>query len=69
MSDAVQSQPQPHRAFAALRAPGYAAYLIGSAVAMMADAIEHVISYRRAPRDEPGRGVTKTRADSREMVA
>ena len=45
MSDAVQSQPQPHRAFAALGAPGYAAYLIGSAVAMMADAIEHVISY------------------------
>ena len=36
---------EPHRAFAALSAPGYAAYLIGSSVAMMADAIEHVISY------------------------
>jgi MFS family permease len=45
VTDAVQSQPQSHRAFAALRAPGYAVYLIGSAVAMMADAIEHVISY------------------------
>ncbi|MEA2903921.1 MAG: hypothetical protein QOI12_1308 [Alphaproteobacteria bacterium] len=36
---------QPHRAFAALRAPGYSAYLIGTALAMMADNIEHVISY------------------------
>jgi MFS family permease len=45
VTNAVQSHPQPHRAFAALRAPGYAVYLIGSAVAMMADAIEHVISY------------------------
>ena len=32
-------------AFAALRHPGYRAYLLGSALAMMADNIEHVISY------------------------
>src|SRR2546422_11011886 len=31
--------------FAALRHPGYRAYFIGSALAMMADSIEHVISY------------------------
>ena len=41
----VQSPPQPHRAFAALRQPGYAAYLTGTMLAMMADSIEHVISY------------------------
>src|SRR3954466_4107946 len=38
--------PQPrqsHRAFAALHTPGFAIYLLGSAVAMMADSIEHVI--------------------------
>ena len=45
MTNAVESAREPHRAFAALYAPGYGAYLIGSAVAMMADAIEHVISY------------------------
>jgi MFS family permease len=39
------SGPQPHRAFAALHTPGFAIYLLGSAVAMMADSIEHVISY------------------------
>jgi MFS family permease len=39
-----ESQPQ-HRAFAALRAPGFGIYLVGSMLAMMADAIEHVISY------------------------
>jgi MFS family permease len=42
--DAVQSQPR-HRAFAALRQPGYGAYLGGTMLAMMADSIEHVISY------------------------
>jgi len=31
--------------FAALRHPGYRAYFVGSALAMMADSIEHVISY------------------------
>jgi MFS family permease len=34
-----------HRAFAGLRHPGYRVYLIGSMLAMMADSIEHVISY------------------------
>ena len=43
---ATSGQPAaPHRAFAALHAPGYAVYLIGSALAMLADSIEHVISY------------------------
>ena len=36
---------EPPRAFAALKAPGYGLYLVGSALAMMADSIEHVISY------------------------
>src|SRR5207237_4205342 len=36
---------QPPRAFAALRAPGFAPYLVGSMLAMMADSIEHVISW------------------------
>jgi MFS family permease len=36
---------QKPRAFAALRQPGYAAYLTGTMLAMMADSIEHVISY------------------------
>ena len=44
MTEAVQSQPR-HRAFAALRQPGYGAYLGGTMLAMMADSIEHVISY------------------------
>lgn len=35
----------PHPSFAALRHPGYRAYFTGSALAMMADSIEHVISY------------------------
>ena len=35
----------PQQSFAALRHPGYRAYFIGSALAMMADSIEHVISY------------------------
>jgi MFS family permease len=38
-------QVQPHRAFAALRAPGFGAYLFASMLAMMADSIEHVISW------------------------
>jgi MFS family permease len=46
LTSAAQVDPeQKHRAFAALRAPGYAAYLIGTALAMMADNVEHVISY------------------------
>jgi MFS family permease len=44
----AQPAPQidrPHRAFAALRAPGFGPYLLGSMLAMMADSIEHVISW------------------------
>ena len=40
-----QSVPASSRSFAALRHPGYRAYFITSALAMMADSIEHVISY------------------------
>src|SRR2546423_15606045 len=43
-SDSGPQSPAPHRAFAALRTPGFAIYLLGSAVAMMADSIDHVIS-------------------------
>ena len=39
------TQLHPHRAFAALRQPGYGPYLGGTMLAMMADSIEHVISY------------------------
>jgi MFS family permease len=47
LTDTAQPQPQPqrHRAFAALRHRGYGAYLTGTMLAMMADSIEHVISY------------------------
>jgi MFS family permease len=41
----VQAAAAPPRSFAALRHPGYRAYFVGSALAMMADSIEHVISY------------------------
>ena len=37
------SAPAP--AFAAPRHPGYRAYFVTAALAMMADSIEHVISY------------------------
>ena len=40
-----QSAPAPSRSFAALRHAGYRTYFITSALAMMADSIEHVISY------------------------
>jgi MFS family permease len=39
------TQPAPHISFAALRHPGYRYYFTFSALAMMADNIEHVISY------------------------
>jgi MFS family permease len=39
---AAAASPQ---SFAALRHPGYRAYFMGSALAMMADSVEHVISY------------------------
>ena len=41
----ARTSPPRHRAFAALRQPGYGAYLAGTMLAMMADSIEHVISY------------------------
>lgn len=34
-----------HQSFAALRHPGYRAYLLGNALAMMADSVEHAITY------------------------
>jgi len=37
--------PQSQQSFAALRHPGFRVYFITSALAMMADSIEHVISY------------------------
>jgi MFS family permease len=37
--------PAAPQSFAALRHPGYRAYFAGSALAMMADSVEHVISY------------------------
>ena len=40
-----QAAAVPPQSFAALRHPGYRAYFTGSALAMMADSIEHVISY------------------------
>ena len=40
-----QAAAAPPQSFAALRHPGYRAYFVGSALAMMADSIEHVISY------------------------
>ena len=35
----------PPRSFAALRHPGFRGYFVTTALAMMADNIEHVISY------------------------
>jgi MFS family permease len=40
-----QAATAPPQSFAALRLPGYRAYFVGSALAMMADSVEHVISY------------------------
>ncbi|HEY5810999.1 MAG TPA: MFS transporter [Povalibacter sp.] len=47
MTEQTQSAAQtpPHRSFAALHHPGYRAYFFSMAGAMMADSIEHVISY------------------------
>ncbi len=44
MSDRAAAASQP-QSFAALRHPGFRAYFITAALAMMADSIEHVISY------------------------
>jgi MFS family permease len=40
-----QASAAPPQSFAALRHSGYRAYFVGSALAMMADSVEHVISY------------------------
>src|SRR5438034_1173537 len=47
MSTDVESLPRsrPHQSFASLRHSGYRAFFLGSATAMLADSIEHVISY------------------------
>jgi transmembrane secretion effector len=39
------SDQRRHQSFASLRHPGYRAFFVGSATAMLADSIEHVISY------------------------
>ena len=39
------SGPRPHQSFASLRHSGYRVFFVGSATAMLADSIEHVISY------------------------
>jgi MFS family permease len=41
----TKAQEPAHRSFAALRDPGFRPYFIYSALAMMADSVEHVISY------------------------
>jgi len=41
----VATPAVPHLSFAALRHPGYRVYFVTTALAMMADNIEHVISY------------------------
>lgn len=43
--NAVREGQPSHRSFAALRDPGFRQYFLYSALAMMADSIEHVISY------------------------
>jgi len=43
--DSGQAQAIPHQSFAALRHPGFRAYFITAALSMMADSVEHVISY------------------------
>jgi MFS family permease len=45
MSEAPTPPAEPHKSFAALRHPQYRLYFITTALAMMADNIEHVISY------------------------
>ncbi|MBT7487932.1 MAG: MFS transporter, partial [Rhodospirillales bacterium] len=44
-SPTTDAEKPPRQSFAALRHPGARMYLVGSALAMMADNIEHVITY------------------------
>src|SRR5262245_16568066 len=41
----ASSAPMPRQSFAALRHSGFRMYLLGNALAMMADSVEHVITY------------------------
>jgi MFS family permease len=45
LSNTEVQRPAKVRSFAALRHPGYRAYLSGNALVMLADSVEHVISY------------------------
>ena len=44
-SNAPGNLPSPSQSFAAFRHPGFRVYLLGNALAMMADSVEHVITY------------------------
>src|SRR6202040_3382308 len=44
-TDQSDRPPVAHASFAALRHPGFQMYFLGTAAAMLADNIEHVISY------------------------
>jgi hypothetical protein len=44
-TDQSDRPPVAHASFAALRHPGFQMYFLGTATAMLADNIEHVISY------------------------
>jgi MFS family permease len=44
-ANTLASAPPRHTSFAALRHRGFRPYLVGNALAMMADSVEHVISY------------------------
>src|SRR5215471_5404068 len=45
LSTASSAPAVPHQSFAALRHPGFRMYLLGNALAMAADSVEHVITY------------------------
>jgi len=45
VTEATAALKAPRPSFAALRHSGFRPYLIGNALVMMADSIEHVISY------------------------
>ncbi|HEY0940859.1 MAG TPA: MFS transporter [Steroidobacter sp.] len=45
MTEAARTTASSHRSFAALRHPGYRGFFFSFAGAMMADSVEHVISY------------------------
>ena len=53
---------EPRQSFAALRHPAYRVYLLGNMLAMMADSIEHVISYWIMFAEVPFAGARRLRA-------